>query len=165
MSLSAQGRTASINRTDLTLLLLRAMIGVVFIAHGSQKLFGAFDGPGLDVWTDVVDEQGVPAPGLFAVVGAVAEFGGGVLLLLGLLTPLGGLAIIAMMIGAIKLETGSAGFFTQNGGYEYNLVLIAIALALIATGPGRISLDHRLDLERRAHAVLGQRGRDDAAVR
>ncbi len=157
MSISTEARTAetaTIGRIAVALLLLRAIIGVVFIAHGSQKLFGAFGGDGLDAWTDAVAGMGVSPAGPLAFLGAVAELGGGVLLLLGLLTPLGSLAVIAMMLGAIKLQHGEAGFFAQNGGYEYNLTLIVIALALIATGPGRLSLDHQLGLELKGRELV-----------
>lgn len=140
-------------RSDFVLLLLRATIGVVFVAHGAQKLFGAFGGR-LDGVADAMAGYGLEPGMFFAVLSGVAEFGGGLLLLVGLLTPLAGLAIIGVMVVAITVSTGQDGFLVPGGvGYEYNLVLIAIALALVAAGPGRLSLDHQLGLDR---AVAGR---------
>ncbi|MGH3918397.1 MAG: DoxX family protein [Gammaproteobacteria bacterium] len=136
---------------DVALLLLRAMIGVVFIAHGSQKLFGAFGGGGLDTAAKAMDGFGLKPGMLFAVLAGISEFGGGLLLLIGLLTPLAGLIITGLMVVAIAVSTGQKGFIVIGGlGYEYNLVLIVIALALVIAGPGRLSLDHQLGL---THAV------------
>ncbi len=136
-------------RSDVVLLLLRAVIGVVFVAHGAQKLFGAFGGRGLDAVANVMAGYGLKPGMFFAVLCGIAEFGGGLLLLAGLLTPLAGLVIIGVMVVAIVVSTGQDGFIVPGGvGYEYNLVLIAVALALVIAGPGRWSLDHRLGLDR-----------------
>lgn len=136
-------------RSDIALLVLRVMIGVVFIAHGAQKLFGAFGGSGLDKTAGAMAGLGLEPGMFFAVLGGLTEFGGGLLLLVGLCTPLAGLAVTAVMVLAIALSTGANGFISMSAlGYEYNLVLIAIALALVIAGPGRFSLDHRLGLRR-----------------
>lgn len=136
------------HRSDVALLLLRAMIGVVFIAHGAQKLFGAFGGGGLDAAAKAMAGYGLEPGMFFAVLAGTAEFGGGLLLIVGLLTPLAGLIITGLMVVAIAVSTGQKGFIVIGGlGYEYNLVLIAIALALVIAGPGRLSLDHQLGLE------------------
>lgn len=135
-------------RSDVALLLLRAMIGVVFIAHGAQKLFGAFGGGGLDAAAKAMAGYGLKPGMFFAVLAGISEFGGGLLLLVGLLTPLAGLIITGVMVVAIAVSTGQKGFIVIGGlGYEYNLVLIAIALALVIAGPGRLSLDRQLGLE------------------
>lgn len=134
------------NPLDLTLLTMRALLGVVFIAHGAQKLFGAFGGEGLHRQADQMLELGLEPEMLFAVLVGVAEFGGGLLLILGLLTPLGAAAIAGVMVGAIATVSGTNGFFVQDNGFEYNLLLMGIALALLAFGPGRYSVDHRLGL-------------------
>ncbi len=133
----------------LGLTLFRAAIGATMFAHGAQKLFGAFGGRGLDAVTNVMAGYGLKPGMFFAVLCGIAEFGGGLLLLAGLLTPLAGLIIIGVMVVAIVVSTGQDGFIVPGGvGYEYNLVLIAIALALVIAGPGRWSLDHRLGLGR-----------------
>jgi putative oxidoreductase len=135
--------TALAPRRDLALLLIRLVSGVVFIGHGSQKLFGAFGGPGLAGMAESLAKSGLqPAP-LFALIGGIAEFGGGVLMLVGLLTPVAALAIIGMMIAAMVLVSGKNGFFIQSEGYEYNVVLIVLAVAVGLAGPGRLSLDHQ----------------------
>lgn len=136
-------------RSDYALLLLRTVTGMVFIAHGTQKLFGAFDGPGLDAVAGAMTRYGLEPGMFFAVLGGILELSGGLLLLFGLLTPLAGLVITGVMIMAITVSTGQNGFIPLGRlGYEYNLVLIAIAVALIIAGPGRISLDHQLGLDR-----------------
>lgn len=136
------------NPLDLALLTMRALLGVVFVAHGAQKLFGAFGGEGLKAQADMMVELGVEPGMLFAVLVAASELGGGLLLLVGLLTPLGAAAITGVMVGAIATVNGANGFFIQDSGYEYNLLLIAIAVVLLAFGPGRYSIDHRLGLSR-----------------
>ncbi|MDQ3763899.1 MAG: DoxX family protein [Actinomycetota bacterium] len=141
-------RTGSFfRRFDIASLLLRAMIGVVFITHGAQKLFGAFGGVGLDATANAMAGMGLRPGMFFTVLAGILEFGGGLLLLVGLLTPLAGLIITGVMIVAIAVASGQNGFIAQDSlGYEYNLVLIAIALALVIAGPGRLSLDHQLGL-------------------
>jgi putative oxidoreductase len=125
------------------------MIGVVFVAHGSRKLFGAFGGGGLDKAAESMAGLGLEPGMFFAVLAGTLEVGGGLLLLIGLLTPLAGLIITGLMIVAIAVSTGPKGFIVIGGlGYEYNLVLIAIALALVIAGAGRLSLDHQLGLDR-----------------
>jgi putative oxidoreductase len=132
------------HRLDVALLWLRLIIGVVFVAHGAQKLFGAFGGAGLDGTADFMRDLGLDPGMFFAVSAGLSEFCGGLLLLAGLLTPLGALAITGVMAVAIATVNGENGFFNQDQGYEYNLVLTGIALALIVAGPGRYSLDRVL---------------------
>jgi putative oxidoreductase len=135
-------------RSDVASLLLRVMIGVVFIAHGAQKLFGAFGGGGLAATAEAMAGYGLEPGMFFAVLGGLSESGGGLLLLVGLLTPLAGLIIIGDMVVAIVVSSGQNGFIALGRlGYEYNLVLITIALALVIAGPGRLSLDHQLGLD------------------
>src|SRR3712207_2500744 len=98
METSFQGENKLFRRSDVALLLLRAMIGVVFIAHGSQKLFGAFGGGGLDATANAMAGYGLRPGMFFAVLSGVSEFGGGLLLLVGLLTPLAGLIITGVMV-------------------------------------------------------------------
>ncbi|MGH3830261.1 MAG: DoxX family protein [Pseudonocardiaceae bacterium] len=133
--------------------MLRLVLATVFIAHGSQKLFGGFGGGGLfgglgggglSSTARFMAAHGLTPGFLFAVLGGLAEFAGGILIALGLLTVFGAAINIAVQIGAIATQTWAAGFFVaQHSGFEYNLVLIAALLA-VAAAPGRVSLDHLL---------------------
>jgi len=152
METIAQGKDTQpgslFRRSDVASLQLRAVIGVVFTAHGAQKLFGAFGGGGLDAAANAMAGNGLKPGMFFAVLGGISEFGGGLLLLFGLLTPLARLIITGVMVLAITVSSGQNGFIALDRlGYEYNLVLIAIALALVIAGPGRLSLDHQLGLD------------------
>jgi putative oxidoreductase len=124
------------------LLLLRIVLGGIMAAHGAQKLFGWFGGPGLRGTAGMCDAIAYRMPFLMACGLALAEFGGGVSLAAGLLTPLGALAVVTVMINAVYLVHWAKGFFVANGGYEFNLLIAASAVALAAIGPGRFSLDH-----------------------
>ena len=124
------------------LLLIRLVIGLLFMAHGLQKLLGWFGGTGLTGTASMFDRGGLGPGRITAPLGGAAEFGGGLLLVLGLLTPLGAIAVMVMMAGAVIAVHGRNGLWNANGGFEFNLVLAAVALALTLTGPGRWSLDH-----------------------
>lgn len=126
---------------DLALLLIRLWLAVTFLGHGGQKLFGWFGGGGPSGTARHFESLGIRPGQFWAVLAGLGEFGGGVLVGLGLLTPLGALAIIMTMVVAITASTGRQGFWIQNGGYEYNLFLIIVSLALILTGPGAFALD------------------------
>jgi putative oxidoreductase len=128
------------------LLLLRVALGSVIAAHGAQKLFGWFGGPGLAGTGGWLESMGFKPARLHASVTGLAEFGGGALLILGLLTPLGAAAVAGVMIVAIATVHWSNGFFSTAGGYEFNLLIASSAIALAFTGPGRISLDNALGL-------------------
>jgi len=123
------------------LLVLRLTLGIVFLAHGAQKAFGAFGGPGLAGTAGFLGSLGLQPPRFWAVVAAYGEFLGGLLVALGLFTPLGALMIAAAMAVATIKVHGPKGFFIQNGGYEHTLVLLVLALVLAAAGPGAYSLD------------------------
>ena len=130
--------------TAIGLLILRLVVGLILAAHGAQKLFGWFGGPGMDGWTQAVTRLRIRPAQPWAWVAALAEFGGGLMLALGLLSPLGNLAIAGSMIVAMVTVHLSKGFFVTKGGYEFNLALFAAAAALALTGPGVISLDQAL---------------------
>lgn len=130
---------ASPRQLDLGLAILRIVTGVIFAAHGAQKLFvfgfagvsGAFAG------------MGVPMPGVVGPLVALVEFFGGLALVAGLLTRLASVGLAAVMLGAISLVHLSAGFFAPKG-FEYPLALLGVAIALAFTGAGRFSLDARI---------------------
>jgi putative oxidoreductase len=133
---------------ELGLLVLRLVVGLLFMGHGAQKLFGMFGGHGL-AGTAGFFEQGLGLkPGKVHATGAgAAEFFGGLLLALGLLTPFAAAALIATMAVAIATVHFSKGLWSTEGGYEYNAVLMAVAFAVTAVGPGNWSLDHALSLD------------------
>jgi putative oxidoreductase len=112
------------------------------VAHGAQKLFGWFGGPGLAGTRGWLESMGFKPARVHASVVGVAEFGGGALLVLGLLTPLGAAAVAGVMFVAIATVHWTNGFFNARGGYEFNLLIAATAIALAITGPGEISIDH-----------------------
>jgi putative oxidoreductase len=124
------------------LLLLRVVLGGILAVHGAQKLFGWFGGHGISGTAGWLEAMRMRPARAHAVMSGLAEFGGGALLALGLLTPLGASAIAGVMIVAIATVHWKNGFFNSNGGYEFNLLIIAAALALAITGPGTISIDH-----------------------
>src|SRR5712691_1505816 len=125
----------------LGLLILRLVVGLTLAAHGAQKLFGWWGGAGMNGWTKAVEKLRIRPAQPWAWVAALSEFGGGLLLALGLLSPLGSLAITGAMLVAIATVHLSRGFWTTKGGFEFNLSLIAAAVALALAGPGAYSLD------------------------
>ena len=129
------------------LLLLRFVLGFTLAAHGAQKLFGWFGGHGFEGTSAWLDSIGFK-PGRYnaAAVGA-AEFGGGLLIVIGLLTPLAAAAIIGVMIAAVATAHWENGFFNGAGGWEFNLLIAATAATLAFAGPGDVSLDNGLGLD------------------
>ena len=129
-------------------LVLRAAVGGFFFGHGTQKLLGWFGGPGLDATAQGFEKMGMRPGRRNAIAASVAEAGGGAAIVLGLATPLAASALTATMLTAINRVHLKNGPWVGKGGYEYNVVLIASALSLAETGPGRPSLDHALGIER-----------------
>lgn len=123
-------------------LALRVTIGGFFVGHGSQKLFGAQGGAGLKGTAQFFEEGLGIKPGLAqAAVAGAAEMGGGVGLVLGYHTPLAASAVVGSMTTAIQKVHGKNGWNIQDGGFEYNAILIAAAFAIAEAGPGFLSLD------------------------
>lgn len=131
---------------EIGLLLIRLVIGGTLAAHGAQKLFGWFGGFGIAGTGGWLESMGFRPGKLQAAVSGSSEFGGGLLLAVGLLTPLGAAAIAGVMVVAIVSVHLDKGFFNGAGGYEFNAVLAVTALALAFTGPGELSLDNALNL-------------------
>jgi len=123
------------------ILVLRFVLGLTLAAHGAQKLFGSLGGHGPRGTGGSFGTLGFRAPLLLALAAGTAEFGGGLLLASGFLTPLAALAIAVVMLNAIGSVHWRNGFWNSKGGYEFNLNLWAAAVAIAAIGPGRFSLD------------------------
>ena len=125
------------------ILLLRIVVGTTMAGHGVQKLLGWFDGPGQKGTEQMFRKLGFPAAAAMAILAAVAETGG-LFFAVGLLTPLAALGIAVVMLNAIGSVHWKNGFWNSAGGYEFPLVMLATAVAVAATGPGRFSADRAI---------------------
>jgi putative oxidoreductase len=152
--LAAAQAAARRGTTDLGLLALRVAVGLIAMAHGAQKLFGWWNGPRLSGFEAFLANNPNPDIGFrgdatkpLAIVGALSETLGGLMLVLGLLTPIAGAAVLGVMIIAATYKATLAGgvWFFASGqagpGIEYEVFLGIAAAVIILTGPGRISLD------------------------
>ena len=126
----------------------RAVIGGLFIGHGTQKLFGWFGGPGRAGTEGMMESLQLRPAKLHALAAGVTETAGGAMLAAGLATPLAAASLTGVMTTAIRKVHLPNGPWAANGGWEYNAVLIAAVTALAETGPGPISLDHLRGKER-----------------
>src|SRR5205807_551391 len=131
---------------DFGLLVLRLVVGALFIGHGTQKLFGWYGGHGVEGTGGFMESLGYRPGKRYALLGGIAEAGGGLLLFLGLLTPLAAAAIIGVMINAIFAVHVENGAWAQDGGYEYPMVLAVAAGALALADGGTASVDKLLGL-------------------
>ena len=123
--------------------LIRGVVGPLFVGHGTQKLFGWFGGHGLEGTGGYFESLGLRPGEKHAMAAGTAETVGGALLTLGALTPLGATLISSTMVTAIRKAHAENGPWVTNGGYEYNLVVIAAMAAVADQGPGRLSVDAR----------------------
>ncbi|WP_394205023.1 DoxX family protein [Shewanella waksmanii] len=137
-------KTILSSQSSLSTLPLRLIAGTIFAAHGAQKLFAWFGGYGLEGTGQWMESIGL-APGfLMALLAGSAEFFGGLLLILGLLTRPTALVLAFTMLVAIFSVHFENGLFMSNNGYEFGLALFAISLALVFQGGGRFALDNSL---------------------
>lgn len=130
---------------DLGLLVLRVAVGVVFIAHGLQKAFGWWGGPGLQGFRETLTEAGYQHADLLTYLAAGAQIGSGVLLVLGLFTPVAAAVALAFLVNSVlatfTAQRESGGLFVFGSAAEYLLVLVAAAATIILAGPGRYGFD------------------------
>ena len=136
---------------SVSILILRLALGLSFVGHGAQKLFGWFGGRGFRATAQGYGQGMGMRPGwLFALLGGGGELFGGLLLALGLLTDLGAFLIAAAMVVAIAKVTGKNGYWISKSGWEYNGLIIVVCVVIALTGPGRYSLDTLFGLDRLA---------------
>ncbi|MGH2454833.1 MAG: DoxX family protein [Candidatus Limnocylindria bacterium] len=127
--------------SDLALLALRISIGVIFVAHGLQKLLGWWEGPGWEGWKGFIGYLRIRPVAFWASVSLAAELGGGLALIAGLLVPLAAAGLVAQaMVLGWKVHRPK-GFWAQNGGIEFPLAFLAGSFAIQLLGPGAWSLD------------------------
>jgi putative oxidoreductase len=125
-------------------LLLRGVVGPLFVGHGTQKLFGWFGGHGIEGTSGFFEQLGLRPAKRHATAAGWSETAGGALLTLGAFTPLAQAMLTGVMVTAIRKVHAPNGPWVTANGYEYNLTLIALAAALTETGPGRPSVDSAL---------------------
>ena len=128
---------------DLGLLIIRVVFGLIFAAHGAQKLFGWFGGYGITGTSGWLESTGYRPGKLFAIAVGLTEFVGGLLLALGFLGPVGPALIIAVMIVAMVTVHWKNSFFVATNGIEHPLMFTVAAIGLALTGPGRYSVDYQ----------------------
>ena len=120
---------------------LRIIVGIIFMAHGSQKLFGWFGGGGLAGTAQFMESLGLTPATLMAALSGGAEFFGGLALVIGLLVRPAAVALIGLLVVAIFSVHINNGLFMQNNGYEFALALLGGAVAVLFEGAGRASVD------------------------
>ncbi|MCI0457396.1 MAG: DoxX family protein [Gemmataceae bacterium] len=147
MNAESQDRPA----VDVALLVVRVIAGIIFAAHGAQKLFGAFGGPGLAAVVEMMGPLGYPV--------TIGEFFGGLGLIVGFLCRFSAASLIVIMLGAIGMVHGQHGFFLgraptdtlATAGFEYNLALIGLLAPTLIAGPGRFAIGRFLPLPKSRH--------------
>jgi putative oxidoreductase len=129
---------------NIGLLIIRLVVGLLFVGHGAQKLFGWFGGYGLKGTGGWFESIGMKPGVIMALFAGLTELIGGILFTLGLLTPLAGILIAGTMTMAIIKVHAPNGLWATANGYEYNLTLLAVAIGIALVGPGQYALDSLL---------------------
>ncbi|CAM2934528.1 DoxX family protein [Vibrio mytili] len=138
-------KTITTSNAGFSTLALRIPIGIIFMAHGSQKLFGWFGGYGLEGTGQWLDSIGLGPGILMAFLAGSGEFFGGLLLLLGLLTrPAAAVTAFTMVVAIFSVHFEN-GLFLSNNGYEFGLALLAASVSLAFSGAGKVGLDNLLN--------------------
>lgn len=128
-----------IKKYDSMLFIIRLAVGIIFVAHGMQKVFGAFGGEGMESMISSVKSLGFVAPVFFAWLAALSELVGGFCLIIGVLPRISAFLIgFVMLVAIFKVHWGN-GFFLQNQGVEYQFLILFNCLAIIIAGAGKIS--------------------------
>lgn len=129
---------------DWASLPLRISLGIIFVAHGLQKVFGAFGGPGIEGFSQMLSGLGFQPALVWAYVAALVELLGGLCLIAGFLTRISALLIFVLIsVATFKVHLAN-GLFMSKGGIEYNLVILSACIALLILGPGKLSVNKKL---------------------
>ena len=131
---------------EFGLLIIRLVVGLTVAAHGAQKLFGWFGGPGIAGLSSMLSQLGIRPERPWAVIAGLAEFAGGLLVAAGLLTPVAALVVSGSMLVAILTVHAGKGFWNHNGGIEFPLTILAAMVGLSLTGAGVYSFDRLLSV-------------------
>lgn len=140
---------------DLALLLARSVLGGSIAAHGAQKLFGWFDGPGIDGAAQMMQSLGFQPGDRYARLASLSEIGAGVLIAAGAGGPIGPAMLLGVMgtaVGSVHLKNG---YWNQNKGYELNTMYALLALLLAIEDHGRFSVDHRTGIRKHMRPAVG----------
>lgn len=130
--------------TDLAILLLRLGLGFMFMAHGMQKAFAFFGGPGISGFSQMLSGLGFSPAVFWAYLAAYTELVAGLFLVAGFLTRISACFLaILIVVATVKVHL-AGGFFLSNGGFEYNLIILCALVSLIILGAGKISLNRNL---------------------
>lgn len=125
---------------DMAILVLRLALGFMFAAHGLQKAFGLFGGPGIGGFSEMLSGLGFKSSLIWAYLAAYTELVGGILLAVGFLTRgAASLLLILIVVAAFKVHLRK-GFFLSQGGFEYAFIIFSVCLALILLGPGKYAI-------------------------
>jgi putative oxidoreductase len=140
--MSAGVRRGDRTAVDVALLVTRVVAGVIFAAHGAQKVFGLFGGKGLAA---MMGPEGPAGGGILGLLVSIGECFGGLGLIVGFLSRFSAASNILIMIGAIVMVHGANGFFAPTG-FEYNLALIGLLVPTLIAGPGKFAIGQYLPL-------------------
>lgn len=141
--------------TDVALLAVRLGVGASIAAHGAQHMFGSFGGPGIEGASKLMSSLGFAPGKKFAKASAATELTSGILMAAGALGPVGPAMMTSFMIVAAETVHRKNGYFQTKSGIELNAIYILLALVLANTGPGSLSIDRAIGLDKKIGATAG----------